>query len=576
MNQTEIAQHYSRLIQSRYREGNWCNCPTCLSEICRDLVNEYILVSADLPFVPIQVYAKWLDSYCENLDKSTYNRDLYDGYISGSIKYLYDIIRENELRLEEHEYEEPVHCIYCGKIHEGEDSLSVPRNFYIEDSSWHSFSWDSDRTYLCPSCQSDVRTCDDCGELFRVQKGYVLYTNDIAEDYESPEIGLFSDMAYHDNFQNTYKKYTCSDCIQMKYQMCRCCNKYFKTDSLPTILHGIDYHPVYPVCRNCTESREAVCEFCGDLCYSGLNAQSHVHVIHESDRTRPTDGDGNYIMPRRMIGRYDYVECNDCYEDGKTIHSYEWKPKPLWRMKRKIRNDNMLFYGCEFEAEFHGRADRRERAKDFVKRYGKTKEFYLKNDSSLDNGWEIVSHPYTWSYYKDRRALWDDIILWLVDHEGVDIRQRDNCGLHFHMSKKAFTTLHLFKFVQFFYDKNHRDFIYNISGRDNGDYARFYDVDQDGTKRMAKMKNNMSDERHSAINLTNPITLEVRTFGNFYEPLQFHKNMEFLQSLYEFSRDTSVKTLSLEDYMKYITSTKHQARFRSLVEFTKWEDNECV
>ena len=59
---------------------------------------------------------------------------------------------------------------------------------------------------------------------------------------------------------------------------------------------------------------------------------------------------------------------------------------------------------------------------------------YIKSDSSLDDGMELVSHPMTLDYHKD--FCWEKIIHHAV-FLGYRSHQTSTCGLHIHVNRDS-------------------------------------------------------------------------------------------------------------------------------------------
>jgi hypothetical protein len=209
-----------------------------------------------------------------------------------------------------------------------------------------------------------------------------------------------------------------------------------------------------------------------------------------------------------------------------------------------------------------------ERVLDFM---GK-ENVYVVHDGSLtrspEGGIEVVSHPMTWEFYRENVERWDELLAKLREWGGQAYRP-GTAGLHYHMSKGAFTVFHLYKFTGFFYKKSAQNFVTAIAHRHGHDrYARWNTKDSLLVKKTAKDKYNASGDRYAAINLTNRHTVEARIFRGSLEPLLFHKNMEFLHALYEYSRDASPPDMTATKYFDYVLSQKR--RFKCLIEFVKY------
>jgi hypothetical protein len=314
------------------------------------------------------------------------------------------------------------------------------------------------------------------------------------------------------------------------------------------------------LCGKCHEEQSMQCTRCGDTMFRfhGYN-----------------DREGNVI-------------CAQCHDDDRLIHAHNYRPKKFRFKASKLQNDKQradaLHYGIELEVEDMGIYDKKRgrhvhlmnreemarRALDFMGR----EDVYVVHDGSLnrspEGGIEIVSHPMTWEYYRENIERWDELLMLLREWGGQAFRP-GTAGLHYHMTKKAFSTFQLYKFAGFFYKKSAQNFVTAIAQRrGHQKYARFNGKDLSGVKGIAKLKRNLSGDRYSAVNLMNDKTVELRIFKGTLEPLWFHKNMEFLQALFEYSRDATPMEMTATKFVDYVID--NASRFKCLVDYIKHND----
>jgi hypothetical protein len=91
---------------------------------------------------------------------------------------------------------------------------------------------------------------------------------------------------------------------------------------------------------------------------------------------------------------YDCDYCDDCYNNRlhEFIKSYDYKPIPIFY------GSGQPHYGVELEIDCGGEYD--GSAEDLNEIANKSNEhLYFKHDGSLDDGFEIVSHPATLEYH---------------------------------------------------------------------------------------------------------------------------------------------------------------------------------
>ena len=373
----------------------------------------------------------------------------------------------------------------------------------------------------------------------------------------------------------------CEFCSKQYFRKCNVCNEYYDSQSMVAYSETFaDYYEGKArfVCRECLHKiRLYMCDSCGA---STTNADE---VVLRTDRN---GNDVNFcsqcaarsiftcpICSQEVLSNdsmYDEERgmgvCYECYEKNTPILAYNYKPKFVFHnthIEGKLRDDTLCM-GFELEVERAKSNISRVGMADIIKdRYG-LEHFYVAHDGSLENGIEIVSQPFTWSYFKNNVDLWDDLLLfirskgWSADSPRV--------GFHVHMSKSAFTSVHLYKFMEFIYEPAHTDFIKKIAGRNGNRYAQFNEHDYVKLPAVAKTKRNVSSGDHyHAVNLTSPHTVECRIFKGSLEPLIFYKNIEFLVALYKFTGQQSLKDISVEDFCDFIRL--HRRKYPCLVEF---------
>ena len=199
---------------------------------------------------------------------------------------------------------------------------------------------------------------------------------------------------------------------------------------------------------------------------------------------------------------------------------------------------------------------------------------YAKTDSSLRDGFELVTQPFSWLWLKNNTAVWKQLFdLFDENYYGTLV----TAGMHLHLSKAAFNTWHLYKFVNFFYKKQTRTLLAGISQRpklEQSKHCKFDILDVSNNKYMARKKQNASrDPHHSAVNLKPQHTIEVRIFqmpGTFVD---FLKNMEFTYSVYNFSKEVPPTDLYTGRYLEWLCERPRSNQYRNLLQFIKTSPN---
>jgi hypothetical protein len=323
---------------------------------------------------------------------------------------------------------------------------------------------------------------------------------------------------------------------------------------------GPERHPSHfeqnRVCKRCLPDIYTKCDVCKDK-------------VLRWDIIEKYDEDGH---KERM--------CGPCSIHRVPMHDFNYKPPTLtWlydkdteHMSGRLLN-NRLWFGVEFEFNRSEEEDNRIRNRIIqrCKDYFNPGEIYCTYDGTIRNGFELVTMPMTHAWFKKHVSAFDSMLKYVrtKGYFGDD----PNCGGHIHMSKTAFTSFHIYKFCNFIYKPEHRKFIKVLSqrgGQFSNNMAYFSEDDQSetGLKYAAKNKRFPSNNHHSALSFQgSDSTLEARFFAGYSKVEDLQKNIEFLQSLYFFSKNTPPNAATLRNYVKYVTARSNRNQYYNLINF---------
>lgn len=234
--------------------------------------------------------------------------------------------------------------------------------------------------------------------------------------------------------------------------------------------------------------------------------------------------------------------------------------KPVWTKHntgdRDLKNDD-VYFGLEIEVE----PIRDRFSTDFCVR--KTIETLgweracCKRDSSIaENGFEIVAHPMTLQYLKKSDFLnnlqsCSDFI------QGFGAY---NAGIHVHVCREAFYNgFHLAKFMTFF-SKNHK-FIEVTAQRFPNPSGWVHET-------LSKVVDKYSfrqQDRHEAINVANPTTIEVRIFRSNLRKERILKNVEFTHSLIRYALIFGMMDMDAMKYWAWLSERNKE--YKNLYEY---------
>lgn len=363
----------------------------------------------------------------------------------------------------------------------------------------------------------------------------------------------------------------CEDCFYSTYNECDCCGKTYEKEKIKDLnqIEGFQQHDLrrqgrFRICEECLKTQVSTC-----------------HICHEKILSRH----GNKWATNNQV----VLLCSDCYSlMNRDIQQFDFKPRKFPKLlsdnERRVRPDTLMF-GVELEIEpINDKArydgQRNDVARKMLSYLGRDKAL-VKHDGTVRDGVEVVTFPFTWSWLKYNKSLWTGFfdLMKELKHTATN-GITGNAGFHVHMTKSAFNTLHLYKYIGFLYDENHRELVKLVAQRTKGweQYASFR-VEDCGkhVKQLAKQKINNRPNvktgdsrqhmRHSAISLMYPPTVELRIFGGTDTYEGFMKNLEFCMSVYEFTKQASIKQLVLEEYFKFLCERNNKHRFKNLYNF---------
>jgi hypothetical protein len=159
---------------------------------------------------------------------------------------------------------------------------------------------------------------------------------------------------------------------------------------------------------------------------------------------------------------------------------------------------------------------------------------YLKEDSSLNDGFEIVTHPMS---YEWAMAHFPWQMLTELDRLGCDTPS--NTGIHVHVSRAAFDTPgHTYRWMKFIYRNQAQ--VTTLARRSSSWYAAFTEQDRRAVKSYAK---GGSGDRYRAINTQNIDTFELRIFASSLKPREVQAALGFAAASVEYTRDLTVRQI---------------------------------
>jgi len=386
--------------------------------------------------------------------------------------------------------------------------------------------------------------CNICGEMATRSIGAEFYC-DSCYKMRMPKCSVCGNSKTAFRLINNELVPICDECLKANYFSCMDCGS-FHSNEIKILLGG------RIICKNCRKNNYFVCSECGDvkhkrfgrcglkseilcsICFSHKYFICHTcHNVFENSQQHFND-------------EIDDHQCLKCFNGH--LYEYNYSPPTVFYGKGEF------FMG--FELEMENVSYENENVRKQITKYKKMTDFvYAKRDGSLNRGFEIVSHPFTWEWLKQNRSLINDLTS--AKHNGFRAYDTDTCGMHVHLSKNTMSSVHLMKFLKFFFENP--DFVAVVSQRKLKYLKRWASLEDDPEQTIiykAKTKNDAL--KYVAVSLRKTETVEIRIFRGTLNYGSIMKNLEFAHSIYEYTKACKVSEVSVKGYIKYLKEKSKQ------------------
>jgi hypothetical protein len=233
-----------------------------------------------------------------------------------------------------------------------------------------------------------------------------------------------------------------------------------------------------------------------------------------------------------------------------TIYPYDFNPK----LKFHGTSEEKRFFGFELEIENTKQIHKNDYVAEKLEKA--FNEFvYCKEDGSLNYGFEVVSHPFSWEWWKENRKGILEMLRSLSEM-GFSSWDTKTCGLHIHVDKRCMSTLSVYKLLKF--SIKHRKFLFLLSGRERTKWNTWCRIDVQDRNNIIKFAKGDSKKptRHVAINLQPAKTIEIRMFRGSLNTVRFECCLEFVAALTEWVSLVGLTELTLDNFKKYIKAER--------------------
>lgn len=327
--------------------------------------------------------------------------------------------------------------------------------------------------YFCPDCVDEMVVCEDCGEVHHINEAFYVHETD-----------------EHDGY------YVCEDCLDTNYKRCDECGGYFRSDVM--VIHD---HCNY--CLTCYSENFIECQECGGVIRSDeacWDAEINAHV------------------------------CESCYNEARRIILPYHSPRrpDIEFLHTAAEFPNPLYFGVELEIDGAGEDD--DNARTILEALG-AEHAHAEHDGSLDDGFELVSQPFTMRYYTQTLSTRYAEAMTTAADLGYKSHDTNTCGLHIHVGREGLgstveeredTITKLWILMYRFQAQ-----LVTLSRRSTGNLLRWAalptlgDIGENSYQTLRtqalpdiklKLKQRGAHNRYKALNLTNSNTIEFRLF----------------------------------------------------------------
>lgn len=353
-----------------------------------------------------------------------------------------------------------------------------------------------------------------------------------------------------------------------------------------------------PLCQTCRDTH-AECYWCNDFYpIDDLSYDEHDNGVCLDCRSEEDAG----ICEHCERWHRDLDEdglCEDCARrrGSEGLHEHGYRPSEfnfLPPYGADIHYPQVLYMGVELESDKY--PDYRNR-NQCIKKLNELNDnealFHLQGDSSLDDGFEVVSQPATLDYHKDQFP-WGRVIQ-IIKEAGGKAHDTDTCGLHIHFNSSFLgeprdsdeNDLNATK-LTFIFEKFWQEIVKfsrrkegelrewakrykGLEDYDAGRYSTIDGVDDMGSKEIEVIKKAKGGDydRYLAVNFCNHHTVEIRIFKGTLRLKTLFASLEFVDFLVRFVKQHSAMYLRKLDWEGLMTEILKRRKYQYLPDYLK-------
>lgn len=332
-----------------------------------------------------------------------------------------------------------------------------------------------------------------------------------------------------------YINRVCPDCWHAYSQPCALCGVLHHPNDIQianeAVVNG-EVQENVPICEHCYNANFFTCDDCGDVFETRLmdsyciedTGETLCRACYEQGSYFQCEDCGRYFSNEELYECQGALLCSSCYNEAteedygnERLNEYSYKPHPQFHSLPS--ESSRLYFGVENEFSFEDPGSRY----DFLESCPDEDFYYFKEDSSLDYGAEMVTHPATLAWLQSHR----DILADCFKAARFAIIQD---GLHVHVSRKNMSYAHENRFAAFVYACHEQ--LYPVARRHANHYCQDLGMPETGED----IKNTHRHGRYCAVNFDNYHTVEVRIFAATRNVNTYLACVECVHAIYQFTK----------------------------------------
>lgn len=377
-----------------------------------------------------------------------------------------------------------------------------------------------------------------------------------------------NDLIDIDTSKKVADNYYCDKCYHELFVVCIDCGKTIKKELAK---RGIRTTEIY--CPDCFSEHYFHCYNCNDLVYTenryiGNNDENYCESCYQDIFTTCHSCEEIAVIEDCIENEQGgFLYCRNCHENKSVIKHHYYKPTPVFT-KEKYENTLFIGFELEVEAKEDNPLEVAEDLQILLKKQKIDDRYYFKQDGSLSDGFEIVTHPTTLKSYHIKHKIKE--MLEFLKYNTTS-QKNGRCGLHFHINKNFFKDKNEINKLVYFFNRN-REILTKFSSRKSNqinsycNFTEFNICDFLKYKKTRTKEYRHNDNRYVAVNLLNHNTVEIRLFRGTLNHNRFRANLQFIDAICHFIKEFSIMAMTWNNFLMYLRLTN---RYNHLEQFLK-------